>query len=595
MGGKATSKHDLRALGIAVGLAALVFAVYGRLHGHEFLFLDDDQYITNNGYVRMGLSAEGLGWAFTHFHAANWHPLTWLSHMLDWELFGAVPAGHHLASVGLHVANAVLLFFAWRAMTGTLWPPALVSALFAVHPLHVESVAWAAERKDVLSGLFWMTTLLAYAWYARRPGAGRYVTVLLSLALGLMAKPTLVTLPLVLLLLDVWPLGRWPRLGRAADQPGFPERRPGILLLEKAPMLALAAVSSVLTVTAQHVGGSVSTFASVPLGMRVANAAVSYAAYLGKTVWPARLAYFYPHPVEAIEVPATFFIATAFSALLLAALTLFALRARSRPFLAVGWLWYLGTLVPVIGLIQVGGQAMADRYTYLPLIGVYVAVAWSLHDLVTRRPTWVRGLAAAVALALAVLAVVSWRQAGTWKTNRTLFEHALRVTTDNYVAHTHLGTVLNAEMDLDGAEAHYVEALRVRPGFADAHNGLGTVFGKRRDLDEAARQFESAIAAAPEHPDAHHNLGLVYLSQRRLDEAAARFSEALRLRPDFVKALVALGQIAQARGNLPEAAARYRRALEINPGYEPARAALERLSTRRNAPVNRSIDSPQYR
>jgi tetratricopeptide (TPR) repeat protein len=595
MGGKATSKRDVRALGIAVGLAALVLAIYGRLHGHEFLILDDDQYITNNGHVRLGLSAEGFRWAFTHVHAANWHPLTWLSHMSDWELFGAEPAGHHLVSVALHAANAVLLFFVWRTMTGALVPPSLVAALFAIHPLHVESVAWAAERKDVLSGLFWMTTLLAYAWYARRPGAGRYVTVLLSLAFGLMAKPMLVTLPFVLLLLDVWPLGRWPRPGLAADRPRFPARRPGILLLEKVPMLVLAAASSVLAVTAQHVGGSVSTFVSVPLGMRLANAVVSYAAYLGKGLWPARLAYFYPHPAEAIRLPVTFLVATAVSALLLAALTFFALRARSRPYLAVGWLWYLGTLVPVIGLVQVGGQAMADRYTYLPLIGIYVAVAWGLRDLITRRPAWVRGLATAVVLALAVLAVVSWRQAGTWKTNRTLFEHALRVTTDNYVAHTHLGTVLNAELDLDGAEAHYEEALRIRPGFADTHNGLGIVFGKRRDLDEAVRHFERAIAVAPEHPDAHHNLGLVYRSRGRLDDAAARFTEALRLRPDFVKALLGLGQIAEARGNLPEAAARYGRALEINPGYEPARTALERLSTRRSAPVNRSIDSPQYR
>ena len=345
-------------------------------------------------------------------------------------------------------------------------------------------------------------------------------------------------------------------------------------------MLALAATSSVLTVLAQRAGGSVSTFESVPVGMRVANAVVSYAAYLWKTLWPVDLAYFYPHPAEAAELPATFFAATAVSAVLLVALTFFSLRDRARPYLAVGWLWYLGTLVPVIGLFQVGGQAMADRYVYLPLIGIYVAAAWGLRDLTSRKPALAPILKICLPAALVALAVISWHQVDTWRTSRTLFEHALQVTRDNYVAHTHLGTVLNIANDVDGAESHYAEALRIRPDFADAHNALGIVFGKRRDLDRAAAQFERAIAVAPGHADAHYNLGLVYRSRGRLDDAAARFNEALRLRPDFAKAWVGLGQVSEARGNLAEAASRYERALQIEPGHEPARAALERLTSR---------------
>jgi hypothetical protein len=402
MGERATSQPDIRALWVAVSLVAVVFAIYSRVHGHPFLLLDDDQYITNNGYVRQGLSVEGLRWAFTQFHAANWHPLTWLSHMMDWELFGAEASGHHLMSVALHAANAVVLLFALRSMTGTLWPSALVAALFAIHPLRVESVAWAAERKDVLSGLLCMTTLLAYAWYARRPGVGRYVAVLVSFALGLMAKPMLVTLPFVLLLLDVWPLRRWPTLAGASDTSRFSTRASGPLLLEKVPLLVLTLASSVLTVMAQRVGGAVSTTESVSFGMRLANAVVSYATYLWKTVWPASLAYFYPHPAEAAEAPAAFFIATGISLVVIGMLTVLAFRDRSRPYVAVGWLWFLGMLVPVIGMFQVGSQAMADRYAYLPLIGIYIVIGWGLRDLAHRQP----GLAPL--LKLVVPATTTW-------------------------------------------------------------------------------------------------------------------------------------------------------------------------------------------
>jgi tetratricopeptide (TPR) repeat protein len=546
---------------IAIGLIVVVFAIYAQVGAHEFLILDDDQYVTDNGHVRQGLTLDGVRWALASFHAANWHPLTWISHMLDVELFGLDPGAHHLVGVTLHALCAVLLFLALRTMTGATWRSACVAALFAVHPLRVESVAWVAERKDLLAGLFWMTTLWAYAAYVRRPDTRRYTLVLVSFVLGLMSKPMLVTLPFVLLLLDIWPL----------------ERRDRPRLLEKLPLFALATASSVVTVIAQRAGGSVSSVESVPFAMRLANAVASYGTYLWKTLLPLELAYFYPHPAGASNIPTSFRVVTIGSAALLALASYFVYRRRDRPWLAVGWLWFLGTLVPVIGLFQVGAQAHADRYTYLPLIGIYIAAVWGLAELTDRQPGLTPVVKLGAPIVLVVLSFLTWHQVSTWKDSRTLFEQAIAVTRDNHVAHTHLGTVLNVAGDLPGAEAQYREALRIEPDYADAHSALGIVFGKRGDLSQAARHFEQAVAAAPRHADAHYNLGLVLRSRGDLDGAQTRFREALRLRPGFVRAWFGLGQIRETRGDRAGALDSYRRALAINPAYEPAAAALQRL------------------
>ena len=500
--------------------------------------------------------------------------------MLDVELFATDAGKHHLVGVALHAANAVLLLLVLRWMTGATWRPALVAALFAVHPLRVESIAWASERKDLLAGLFWMTTLAAYAWYARRPGVGRYLTVVLSLGLGLMAKPMLVTLPFVLLLLDCWPLRRWSLLGIDGERSQPRPVKPGRLLLEKLPLLALAAGSSAVTILAQGAGAAISTTDAVPLGLRAVNACASYGRYLWKTLWPANLAYFYPHPAGSPDAGSGFWLTAAISVVALVGISYLILRDRSRPQLAVGWLWFLGTLVPVLGLFQVGAQAWADRYAYLPLIGIYIALAWGLAELAARWPGRSVAIHAGVALVVTLLAIVAAKQAATWRNSRTLFEHAVEVTRNNHVARTHLGTVLNVAGDLPGAEAHYRAALAIEPDYADAHSALGIVFGKRGDLSRAASHFERAVQAAPQHPDGHYNLGLVLRSRGDLDGAERLFREAIRLRPGFAKAWSGLGQLQEARGDPAGAIEHHRRALAINPAHEPSRRALDRLGSR---------------
>jgi tetratricopeptide (TPR) repeat protein len=557
---------DLRTLGLCLALVAAVCAVYGQTAGHEFLLLDDDQYVSANGHVQGGLSAAGVRWAFTAFHAANWHPLTWISHMLDVELFGDWPGGHHLSSVALHAVNAVLLLLALHRMTGAFWPSALTAALFAVHPLRVESVAWVAERKDVLSGLFCMTTLLAYGAYARRPGVARYVPVFVSLALGLMAKPMLVTLPFALLLLDVWPLRRWAD-ARASRR----------LILEKLPLLALAAASSAVTVLAQQSGAAVSTLQHVPFLLRVENAAVACVMYLAKTTLPVKLSYLYPHPGLDPGVPPSFHALAVAAAAALGLVTWLVLRARGRPHLAVGWFLYLGGLVPVLGLFQVGSQAFADRYAYLPLIGIYGMVAWGLRDLATRRPALLPGLKVGAPIVLVALAAASWNQVRVWRDSRSLFEHAVRVDPANFVARTSLGTLRNLAGDLEAATREYELALRVRPDHADALSALGVVRAKRGDLAGAQELLERAVSAFPSHPDAHYNLGLVLQGRGRIAEARAHYAEAARLRPGFVLAHYALGDVLAREGDRDGAAARFRRVLEIDPGHAGAREWLRRL------------------
>jgi hypothetical protein len=472
-----------------------------------FLNLDDNDFVAER-HVRTGLTLDGLGWALTTTRAYNWFPLTWISFEMDATLYGQGAAGYHRTNVLLHTAAVVLLFLALDRMTNAPWRCAVVAALFAVHPLRVESVAWVAERKDVLYALFWMLSLLAYAWYTSRPTWSRYLAVLVSFALGLMSKPMTVTLPAVLLLLDWWPLGRLNGVSR---------RTLVRLGLEKAPFFLLAAGVVLLTLRSQN--PLVRTLEEYPLGVRVSNAVVSYVRYLALLVWPADLAVFYPHPGRSLS----WWYVTGCACILLA-LTAAAVRlARLCPYFLVGWLWFLGTLVPTIGLVQLTNQAMANRFTYIPSVGVLLAVVWGIADLAGRRARLAAGAVAVVAVGACIPA--TWMQLSYWRSNRSLWTRALEVTGDvNPTAHNHLGGVLLEEGDLDGAEAHFVAATRQEPTYTQAWYNLGLIHARRKRPDLAVPCFEAAVRSNPGHASALHALGLALEMSGRSEEARACFA-----------------------------------------------------------------------
>lgn len=461
---------DRRPILLAGALALLTLAAFLPSLWNGYINLDDALYVTGNRVVKKGITWEGLAWIRTANVANNWHPLTMLSHMLDCQLFGLNPAGHHGTSLLLHLGNVLLLFEVLRRMTGSPWRSAAAAGLFGLHPLRVESVAWVAERKDVLSALFWILALGAYGRYVRAPSANRYLLVALAMVLGLMSKPMVVTLPFALLLLDVWPLGRL-RL----DEPGW-ARRLGRLMVEKLPLFALSAVGSLVTLRYQTT--SLVSLEVLPWSMRLANVAVSYATYLGKTVLPRNLAVFYPIP---LEIPA--WKGPAAAALLLVLTALAVWKVRKAPWFLVGWFWFLGTLVPVIGIVQVGRQAMADRYTYIPSIGLSLAICWGIPMLVASR-RWRPALAGATVLALLTLTALTWIQVRYWSNSVTLFRHALAVTQGNYVAHVALAKSLAAKGDWTGAAEQFRSALALRPGLREARIGLRETLrrtGKDRD------------------------------------------------------------------------------------------------------------------
>jgi protein O-mannosyl-transferase len=536
-----------------------------------------------------GLTWHGVAWAFTTEHAVNWHPLTWLSHMLDVQLYGLDAGAHHLTNLLFHIGNTLLLFGLLHRMTGALGRSAFVAGLFAVHPLHVESVAWVAERKDVLSTLFWMLTLWAYIEYVKRPdlrqsSRRRYAAVLLFFALGLMAKQMLVTLPLVLLLLDFWPLGRVgigpnPAGGWAPARDGWATA--GRLVWEKLPLLALAAASSIATFVIHQRGGAVIILSAIPLQLRIENALVSYVVYIGKMLWPAGLAVLYPYPqsLSAWSVAVAFVTLTGISVAVIWA-------APRRPYLPVGWFWYLGTLVPVIGLIQVGDQAIADRYTYIPLIGLFIIVAWGVPDLLVRWPLRMVvlpkiALPAAACLVILACAITARGQLEYWEDSTTLWTHTLAVTTRNNIAHNNLGATLADQGKTDEAIAHYSEALRIKSDYADAHNNLGVALADQGKLDEAIAHYSEALRIKPCYSDAHSNLGIALADQGNLDEAIAQFTEALRINPDSAKAHNNLGVALASQGKLDEAIAQFTEALQVKPDYADARNNLELALARR--------------
>ncbi len=493
---------------LCVVLFALTLGVFMQTSHYQFLYFDDPLYVTDNPHVKEGLTIQNISWAFTTATASNWHPLTWLSHMIDVDLFGLKPGAHHLMNVLLHAINAVLLFLVLLRLTGAAGCSAFVAALFAVHPLHVESVAWVSERKDILSTLFGFPMLSAYGRYAARPGIKRYVLVATLLVLSLLSKPMWVTAPFLLLLLDFWPLQRvkGPPLTIDSACPLAPQFRLARLVAEKVPLLILSAASSIITVVAQDRGGSLNSLERFSLGARVSNALVSYVRYLGKTFWPSGLAAYYP---QAEAGPPAWQVVGAI--LLLFAITILVLRqVRQMPCLAVGWFWFLGTLVPVIGLVQVGSQAMADRYTYLPIIGIFIAVAWGAER-VSRSARWLgASLHVASIVTIAALSVVTFRQIGYWHDQESLFRHAIAVTEDSGRAHHVLSQGLVAKGKLEEALFHAREATRLDPNNARTHKNLGYILYRNGMLDEAIVEFQRAIALQPDYAEAHGNLAIAY-------------------------------------------------------------------------------------
>jgi tetratricopeptide (TPR) repeat protein len=559
----------LLALLLALCLTLPTLLVFGRACTFDFVDFDDPLYVKENANVLVGLTGPSLRWAFTTFHGSNWHPLTWLSLQLDVEVFGASPIGMHLTNVLLHLANTLLLFFVLKSMTQAPWRSALVAALFAWHPLHVESVAWVTERKDVLSTLFWLLTMAAYVGYARRPGWGRYALVLAAFAPGLLAKPMLVTMPAVLLLLDYWPLGRmvlpgWAGGGRAplGDDAPAPACTPislGRCLVEKLPLFGLALASSAVTMVAQ--AGAMSTLVKIPVTARIENALVAYTTYLLKTFWPVDLSAFYPHP--GIKLP--LWQASA-SGVFLAAITVLVLRElRRRPYLTVGWLWYIGTLVPVIGLVQVGLQALADRYTYVPLIGIFLMSVWGIADWLALRSLPRLVPAAAATAVLGACLAATWLQVGYWEDNLKLWQHAVVATPDSSLAHANLGRALLKQGDNKTGMEHLERALALDPKQPLAQNAIGLSLSQLGERDKAIGHFRKALQVQPNFFDAHANLAWVYLFQGKLDEAVDHYSEALRLQPESAQAQSNLGLALSLKGNWPEAQACHERAVALEP------------------------------
>lgn len=579
-----------RELIVSFALILCVAGVYGQVSTFEFATVDDPTYVKLNCVVKQGLTLNGVKWAFTSFHAANWHPLTWISHMLDVELYGMWPGMHHLTNVALHAVNAVLLFLLLRYGTGALWKGAFVAALFALHPLHVESVAWVAERKDVLSAMFWLLAMLGYVRYVKGPSLKRYLPVAGAFALGLLAKPMLVTLPFALLLLDYWPLRR---LELAGQTPGnLPPREynenPKIrwsgavpLVLEKLPLFAMAAASCIVTFVAQNAGGAVSTLQETSLSVRFPNAFISYALYLWKMVWPSELAVFYP-----LREPPSLHLAT-FALALVLLLSFAAVRAaRSRPYFITGWLWYLGTLVPVIGFVQVGAQSMADRYTYLPLIGIFMLVTWGAADLFGTRRAGKAVLGTMAVGVLAVLSVLSWSQTNTWKDSVTLFTHAVSVTENNFLSSNNLGCALYEKGDTKGAIRSFKEALRACPGYAVAHANLGLSYAKVGDRTAAIAHYLTAMKLGSSSASSHYVIAQGLSSFGCMPQAIREYRKALQLDPDHVPAWIGLGQALDSQGKAEQGKSCYLKALEINPGNADAKAKLIDAPKRQRATGN---------
>src|SRR5664280_1181023 len=597
---EATRQKNLMPVLICLALAILTVITFWSLKDCGFINLDDNIYVYENASVQSGLNWNSIGQAFSSelTKVGHWHPLTWLSWMLDYQIFGLNPQGFHLVNLLFHVMNTLLLFLILRRMTTNLWPSAFVAALFAIHPLHVESVAWIAERKDVLSTFFWMLTLGAYSYYVESPGFRRYCFVFLFFALGLMAKPMLVTLPFVLLLLDYWPLRRFQE--RRQDQkvqteksklltsdkkkkkskkndvvtvketlevkkPADPEYKWSLiypLLWEKVPLFVLVILSSLATYMAAQSAGAVTSIEKLPLGVRIGNAFVSYIAYIGKMIWPSNLAVFYPYPKGLILWQVIG------SVLLLIAITLVVIwRAKKSPYLATGWLWYAGTLVPVIGIVQAGVQAMADRYTYISLIGLFIMVAWGLPELLKKWKYRKEILFTASALIILCLSIITWTQVGYWQNSISLFDHTLKVTDNNWFTYSSRGNTYYALGNYQQALDDYDRAIEIKPGYAMAYNNRGNAYNVLGNYSQAIEDYGRAIEIKPGYAEAYYNRGTSYNSIGNYQQAIADLKRAIEIKPVYPEAYINRGFAYKGLGNYQQAIEDYGRAIDTKPDY----------------------------
>jgi Tfp pilus assembly protein PilF len=553
---------------IVAALVVVPAVLFSRALPYGFVNFDDPHYVTSNRHVRTGLCREGVWWALTSTDEANWFPLTWLSLELDATLYGMNATGFRLTNLLLHLTSTVLLYGTLRKMTGAPFKSGCVAALFALHPLHVESVVWVTERKDMLSGLFWMLTLVAYERYASRPSLLRYLCVAAALGLGMAAKPMAVTLPCVLLLLDYWPLRRWSETRppgrskeRALEKEPYVAASPGRLILEKIPLLILSLGSSLVTMVVQQRGGAIPTEESLPLAQRLTNMPISYVMYLVKAAWPADLAVFYPHPGAQQSVA----LALAALALLVVITASVVLRRRQQPYLAVGWLWYVGTLVPVIGLVQVGRQAYADRYTYLPLIGIFVAVVWGLEEVVRRGWASRKLVLTLGAVALVCFTVCTWVQIGYWRDDVALWQHSIEITGPNLQAYENMAEAL-LRRGRSAEAVPYLEELTSRaPFFTAGQINLGVALMNVGKTSEAKARFAEALRLDPENADAHHNLALLLDAEGKSDEAVRHLRAALEAQPHFWRTHLLLSEILKRQGDSAEAERHVQQALAINP------------------------------
>ncbi|MBI3585788.1 MAG: tetratricopeptide repeat protein [Ignavibacteriales bacterium] len=551
-------------------IVLLTIGIYWQVSHHDFIPYDDDKYVQNNEHVQSGFTRENISWAFTSGHASNWHPLTWLSHTADVQIFGLDPGKHHLVNLVFHCVNIVLLFFVLFRLTGNEWHSLVVAALFALHPLHVESVAWIAERKDVLSMMFFLLTVYAYTVYVQTPSSWRFIVVWIVYALGLMSKPMLVTVPFILLLLDYWPLKRL-NMGAA----GFSSRISD-LSWEKFWLFVLALLSSNITYLVQKAGKAVSTLDSTSLAVRIANALVSYVTYIVKTFVPINLAVFYPHVGETL--PLWQVIGSGILLLLITGLAI--AKAKNHPYGVVGWLWFVGTLVPVIGLVQVGAQAMADRYMYLPHIGLFIVITWGIAEGFRHVSHSKTILAFSAMVIVATLSFLTWKQTRYWENGRTLFEHTIAVTENNWLAHHNLAWALMKEGHLEDARAHFLKTLELYPSFAVAHYNLGNVLKDETKYEEAIDQYRETLRLDSSLTNAYIDWGVSLTKQGKQVEAIEQYAKAIHADSNLAAAHFNMGLLLAEQGKVHNALHEFEVVVRMNPMDEEAQRELKKLQDR---------------